>query len=96
MTTTQPRDALAGPRSSRLDAIQAEAELRTRFEPALTFLDRIYSAGLGMTCHPADAEDLVQENCPSIRESRELRNLDRLLRTTEHDPTAPTYGDVQP
>lgn len=43
------------------DRNESDAQRHARFEPALAFLDRLYSAALRMTCHPADAEDLVQE-----------------------------------
>ncbi|MEY9995343.1 RNA polymerase sigma-70 factor (ECF subfamily) [Streptomyces sp. V4I8] len=90
MTTAQPRDVLTGPRSARPDATQAEAELQARFEPALKFLDRLYSAALRMTGHPADAEDLVQETYAraytSFHQFREGTNLKawlyRILTTT--------------
>jgi RNA polymerase sigma-70 factor (ECF subfamily) len=90
MTTAQPRDVLTGPRSARPDATQAEAELQARFEPALKFLDRLYSAALRMTGNPADAEDLVQETYAraytSFHQFREGTNLKawlyRILTTT--------------
>ncbi|WP_406437526.1 sigma-70 family RNA polymerase sigma factor [Streptomyces sp. NBC_01613] len=90
MTTAQLRDVLADPHCGRPDATQAEAELQARFEPALMFVDRLYSAALRMTCHPADAEDLVQETYAraymSFHQFREGTNLKawlyRILTTT--------------
>ncbi|MEV0639884.1 sigma-70 family RNA polymerase sigma factor [Streptomyces sp. NPDC050619] len=51
------QDTVRGRQSSTL----SDAELQARFEPALAFVDRLYSAALRMTGQPADAEDLVQE-----------------------------------
>ncbi len=51
MTQTPPRPAAAP--GTALDP--------ARFTAALAHRDRLYSAALGMTGHPADAEDLVQE-----------------------------------
>jgi RNA polymerase sigma-70 factor (ECF subfamily) len=72
------------------DSTRSQAELQARFEPALTHLDRLYSAALRMTCHPADAEDLVQETYAraytSFHQFREGTNLKawlyRILTTT--------------
>ncbi|WP_217575831.1 sigma-70 family RNA polymerase sigma factor [Streptomyces sp. GbtcB7] len=83
-------DVLGGPGSGRQHATQSEAELQARFEPALMFLDRLYSAALRMTDHPADAEDLVQETYAraytSFHQFREGTNLKawlyRILTTT--------------
>ncbi|SDP24039.1 RNA polymerase sigma-70 factor, ECF subfamily [Streptomyces sp. cf386] len=69
---------------------ESEAQRHARFEPALAFLDRLYSAALRMTCHPADAEDLVQETYArayaSFHQFREGTNLRawlyRILTTT--------------
>ncbi|MFG2555704.1 sigma-70 family RNA polymerase sigma factor [Streptomyces sp. NPDC048581] len=69
---------------------ESEAQRHARFEPALAFLDRLYSAALRMTCHPADAEDLVQETYArayaSFHQFREGTNLGawlyRVLTTT--------------
>ncbi|WP_043665118.1 sigma-70 family RNA polymerase sigma factor [Streptomyces xylophagus] len=72
------------------DSTRSEADLQARFEPALTYLDRLYSAALRMTCHQADAEDLVQETYAraytSFHQFREGTNLKawlyRILTTT--------------
>lgn len=61
-----------------------------RFEPALAYLDRLYSAALGMTGSPTDAEDLVQEtyvraytSFHQFREGTDLKAwLYRILTTT--------------
>ncbi|MCX5561758.1 sigma-70 family RNA polymerase sigma factor [Streptomyces sp. NBC_00038] len=94
MTTTQPRSAVADspvvPHCGQQDGTRSDAERQARFEPALTFLDRLYSAALRMTCHPADAEDLVQETYvrayTSFHQFREGTNLKawlyRILTTT--------------
>jgi RNA polymerase sigma-70 factor (ECF subfamily) len=93
MTPTHPRsadDVLVGPRCGRQDARQSQAELQARFAPALVYLERLYSAALRMTCHPADAEDLVQETYAraytSFHQFREGTNLKawlyRILTTT--------------
>jgi RNA polymerase sigma-70 factor (ECF subfamily) len=63
---------------------------RPGFEPALAYLDRLYSAALGMTGSPSDAEDLVQETYvraySSFHQFREGTNLKawlyRILTTT--------------
>ncbi|MFF1679252.1 sigma-70 family RNA polymerase sigma factor [Streptomyces sp. NPDC058256] len=63
---------------------------RPHFEPALAYLDRLYSAALGMTGSPADAEDLVQETYArayssfhQFREGTDLKAwLYRILTTT--------------
>ncbi|MFD3928212.1 sigma-70 family RNA polymerase sigma factor [Streptomyces sp. NPDC058614] len=91
MTTTRSlsgaaQDTVHGPQ----DATRPDAELQARFEPALVLLDRLYSAALRMTCHPDDAEDLVQETyvraCTSFHQFREGTNLKawlyRILTTT--------------
>ncbi|WP_326719899.1 sigma-70 family RNA polymerase sigma factor [Streptomyces sp. NBC_00243] len=91
MTTTRPLSGAAEDIvCRRQDVTRSEAELQARFEPALTFLDRLYSAALRMTCHPADAEDLVQETYvrayTSFHQFREGTNLKawlyRILTTT--------------
>ncbi|WP_406464836.1 sigma-70 family RNA polymerase sigma factor [Streptomyces sp. NBC_01622] len=88
MTTTRSLSG-ATVREPR-DSTRSEAERQARFEPALTYLDRLYSAALRMTCHPADAEDLVQETYAraytSFHQFREGTNLKawlyRILTTT--------------
>ncbi|MEU5345645.1 sigma-70 family RNA polymerase sigma factor [Streptomyces sp. NPDC020766] len=91
MTTTRSlsgaaQDTVCGPQ----DSAWSDAELHARFEPALSFLDRLYAAALRMTGHPADAEDLVQETYAraytSFHQFREGTNLKawlyRILTTT--------------
>lgn len=67
-----------------------EADHRSRFEPALEMLDRMYSAALRMTRDPADVEDLVQKTYARVyasfhqfRDGTDLRAwLYRILTTT--------------
>ncbi|MGW0583768.1 sigma-70 family RNA polymerase sigma factor [Streptomyces sp. NPDC002920] len=90
MTTAPSRDVLTATHGGRPHAAQSDLELQARFEPALTFVDRLHSAALRMTCHPADAEDLVQETYAraytSFHQYREGTNLKawlyRILTTT--------------
>lgn len=91
MTTTR---ALSGAAQDTVREAHAptrsDAEHQARFEPALAFLDGLYSAALRMTGRPADAEDLVQETYAkaytSFHQFREGTNLKawlyRILTTT--------------
>ncbi|WP_217240197.1 sigma-70 family RNA polymerase sigma factor [Streptomyces sp. AC555_RSS877] len=80
MTQTSPRPAGA----------PGTASDPARFTAALAHMDRLYSAALGMTGHPADAEDLVQETYAraytSFHQFQEDTNLKawlyRILTTT--------------
>ena len=95
MPTTEPGpEAAVEPavrlRPGRATGSDSATDRQTRFEPALELLDRLYSAALRMTCHPADAEDLVQETYArayaSFHQFREGTNLKawlyRVLTTT--------------
>ncbi|MEV0905477.1 sigma-70 family RNA polymerase sigma factor [Streptomyces hokutonensis] len=91
MTTARPSSGAADDTlHAGRNTTRSEAEFQARFEPALMFLDRLYSAALRMTCHPADAEDLVQETYvrayTSFHQYREGTNLKawlyRILTTT--------------
>jgi RNA polymerase sigma-70 factor (ECF subfamily) len=91
-------------RQGRREA-EAEIDLQARFEPALAFLDRLYTTALRMTGHPADAEDLVQETYArayaSFHQFREGTNLKawlyRVLTSTflnsrRNQRSRPQYG----